>query len=76
MGMRPRKNRLPRPSFVYENLGMMKELRLQRHQTLEEVSQTTLIPVVYLDDWENKLRYPSQVNYNKLAGIFVWEIWE
>ena len=74
--MKSRKYRLPRPAFVYDNVASMKQTRAACHIPLAEVSKQTLIPIVLIDDWENKLRYPSKANYNKLANFFEWEIWE
>ncbi len=74
--MKSRKYRLPRLAFVYDNVAGMKQHRITSKKTLEEVSRATLIPALYLDDWENNLRYPSKANYNKLADFYEWEIWE
>lgn len=64
------------PDFVRKNMAQLKTERRKRGYTIKELHFWTGISVIMLEKYEAGEHKPQRSNYNALAGVFGWSMWD
>ena len=64
------------PDFVRKNIAQLQKERKKRGFTLETLHFWTGISVLMLEKYEAGEHKPQRRNYNALARVFGWSLWE
>ncbi len=64
------------PEFVLENLDNMKEDALSKGYSMKNLSAEAGLDTRLVSGLKNGIYTPSRNNYNKLAVVLGWEVWQ
>ena len=64
------------PDFIRKNMAQLRTERKKRGFTLETLHYWSGINVIMLEKYEAGEHKPRRKNYNALAKVFGWRLWE